>query len=634
MATSLQDVITQLTETQGMNTQPTESLLSALDATQNSPYKFGDWATQQGLEYDYDSATDVHKINGTSLDSGVSGQLTEGYAPENTYKNIITQYQDMLKTQQDTMAQTTKSTPSTPGEQPTTTGGDQATTAEEGEYVSPYQEQIEALLQQLQNVSPYETPEELEQYLLQLLQSANEPFTYDPTQDAALKVAQDEAGRQVREGHGIKGTLYSSGTISNIAKAQGAQIPEYEMKSYQRFADEKNRQVQMMTTLMQWDELQANRHYDQIQLIQTKFDYIMNLDQLGFEKFQVMLEQRQFQKEYELEQQSLQLQEQIAAIEEAYQRVDALGYVDNKASVVLGIDVGTKAQWVKELEMQQAQELERIKKEYDNNKKLQKEQAKIDKALIAYKNSLEEASQKKLLEKQYAYDKKLLEEKHRLEMGGATGTGSGVVSIAKSNMGIKYVYGGNSVTKGMDCSSFTQYVMKQNGVSIARTAAEQAKGGSYVSKGSLQAGDLVFFNTISGNGRSVDHVGIYIGNGQMIHNSSGTGHVVQVNMNTNYWNTRYTTARRYTGTGSGGSGSSSSGGGSSSYGHNSTSMSTKQLQTYLKKLGYYSGSIDGSYGPGTTAAVKAFQKYMGISVDGNFGPQSLTYLRKLPLSAL
>jgi cell wall-associated NlpC family hydrolase len=621
MASSLQELITQLTETEGMNTQPTESLLAALDATQNSPYKFGDWAQQQGYTYEYSSANDIHKINNIELGSDVSSSLKEGYGTEQTYKNIIEKYNQMAADQQKVLQEAAQPTAT----QPTATTEAQ-TTPEEGEYVSPYQEQIQSLLDQLQNITPYQTPEELEQYLLNLLNSANQPFTYDPTQDAALKIAQQEAQRQVREGQGTKGVLYSSATISNIAKAEGALVPEYELKSYQRFADEKNRQIQMMTTLMQWDELQANRYYDQVQLIQTKFDYIMNLDQLGFEKFQVMLEQRQFQKEYELELQQLQLQQQIQDIEEQYKRVDALGYVDNKASVILGIDVGTKAQWVKELELQQQQEFERIKKEYENAKKLQTEQAKIDKALIAYKNSLEEATNKKLMQEQYKLDKKLLEEQHRLEMGGATGSGAGVVSVAKSNLGIKYVYGGTSVTKGMDCSAFTQYVMKQNGISIARTAADQAKGGTKVSWNNLQPGDLVFFNTISGNGKSVDHVGIYIGNGKMIHASSSNGKTIEVNMNTSYWKGIFTTAKRYTKT----SRATSSGASSSSTGRNSSEYSTRAIQYALTKAGY-SLDIDGSYGPATTAAVKAFQKKYGLTVDGNVGPKTQAKMESLKL---
>ena len=128
---------------------------------------------------------------------------------------------------------------------------------------------------------------------------------------------------------------------------------------------------------MEWDALQAERWQDQLQLAKDKFDYMIQLDQQEFQKFQIMVEQRNFEKQYQLEQQSVQLQRQIQEIEQAYARVDAIGYVDNQTAIVLGLPVGTKAQWVKELEMAQQQEMERIKKEFEDKKKLQEELSNI-----------------------------------------------------------------------------------------------------------------------------------------------------------------------------------------------------------------------------------------------------------------
>ena len=213
--------------------------------------------------------------------------------------------------------------------------------------------------------------------------------------------------------------------------------------------------------------MQADRTMDQLALIQTKFDYIMKLDNQSFQAFQLMLDQRNYQREYDLEQQRLQLDRQISEIEQAYARGDALGYVDNNTSIILGMPVGTKAQWVKELEMSQQNELKRIKIEFENSKKLQQEQAKIEKDLIKYKNEIEEASKKKIMQEQYAYDKKLADYEAKLEKGGTIQGTAGLLSTAKALIGTKYVSGGTS-TKGFDCSGLTQYIMKQNGVSIPR----------------------------------------------------------------------------------------------------------------------------------------------------------------------
>ena len=91
------------------------------------------------------------------------------------------------------------------------------------------------------------------------------------------------------------------------------------------------------------------------------------------------------------------------------------------------------------------------------------------------------------------------------------------VSVLTQYVGYEYVFGGTSPTKGWDCSGFTQYAFaKHFGVSLPRTAGEQAGRGTAVSKNDRSAwkpGDLLFYKE---NGR-ISHVAIYLGNGQMIH---------------------------------------------------------------------------------------------------------------------
>ena len=93
--------------------------------------------------------------------------------------------------------------------------------------------------------------------------------------------------------------------------------------------------------------------------------------------------------------------------------------------------------------------------------------------------------------------------------------GQKIANYAKQFVGNPYVHGGTSLTKGTDCSGFTQSVYKHFGISIPRVSRDQAKIGKSVSWNNLQPGDLMFY---SGNGgRSVTHVAIYIGNGKIVH---------------------------------------------------------------------------------------------------------------------
>ena len=115
---------------------------------------------------------------------------------------------------------------------------------------------------------------------------------------------------------------------------------------------------------------------------------------------------------------------------------------------------------------------------------------------------------------------------------------SSVVDTAMSYIGSKYVYGG-STPSGFDCSGFTSYIYKQYGVNLNRTAAGQYSNGTAVSRDDLQAGDLVMF------GKSgINHVGIYIGNGQIVHAANPSRGVTTDTINSGYYNNNYVGARR------------------------------------------------------------------------------------------
>lgn len=129
------------------------------------------------------------------------------------------------------------------------------------------------------------------------------------------------------------------------------------------------------------------------------------------------------------------------------------------------------------------------------------------------------------------------------QITATTSKGEEIVNYAKQYLGCKYVYGGSGPST-FDCSGFTMYVYKHFGVSLSHSATAQSRNGSYVAKENLQPGDLVFFKdyqTMDGIG----HCGIYIGNGNFIHASSGTGYCVKIStLLSGSYNTRYSTARR------------------------------------------------------------------------------------------
>lgn len=117
-----------------------------------------------------------------------------------------------------------------------------------------------------------------------------------------------------------------------------------------------------------------------------------------------------------------------------------------------------------------------------------------------------------------------------------------IIETGKKYLGVRYSFGGSS-PKGFDCSGFTSYVFKQNGITLPRATTGQATVGTQVSKANLQAGDLVIFSNTYKRGPS--HVGIYIGNGQFIHASSTrSGGVIISDINSTYYTNHFSYGRR------------------------------------------------------------------------------------------
>ena len=121
----------------------------------------------------------------------------------------------------------------------------------------------------------------------------------------------------------------------------------------------------------------------------------------------------------------------------------------------------------------------------------------------------------------------------------STSKAGAIIATAKKYIGVKYVFGGTTPS-GFDCSGFTQYVFAKNGMSLPRVSRDQYQVGSSVSFSNLKPGDLVFFS-LANNG-VVDHVGIYVGNGQFINASSSKG--VTIYTLGTYWKSAFVGAKR------------------------------------------------------------------------------------------
>ena len=120
---------------------------------------------------------------------------------------------------------------------------------------------------------------------------------------------------------------------------------------------------------------------------------------------------------------------------------------------------------------------------------------------------------------------------------GGGGGGSAVAAV-QSKLGAPYALGGEGPS--WDCSGLTQWAMAQRGITIPRTSYDQFNVGTPVSRGAIQAGDLVFWDT---DGTGASHVGVATSNSSVI--SATTRGVREHAIDGEYWGERYRGARRF-----------------------------------------------------------------------------------------
>ena len=129
--------------------------------------------------------------------------------------------------------------------------------------------------------------------------------------------------------------------------------------------------------------------------------------------------------------------------------------------------------------------------------------------------------------------------------------GAELADWAKQWTGTPYVWGGNSLSGGVDCSGLVQQVYKHFGINVSRTTYSQIGEGKSVGMNELQAGDMVFFDT-NPNVKGPDHVGIYLGGGKMIHAPRPGKNVEIVSLTSGYYQNAFMGGRRVSGIEGGG----------------------------------------------------------------------------------
>lgn len=232
----------------------------------------------------------------------------------------------------------------------------------DGQYQSAYADSINSLISQM-------------------LTQLNNGFEYDPNSDSALKVATEYAANSTLQSLAGSGVLNSTATSERVARIVSELIPTYEEKAHDRYIEYLNQLANTAQVVMEYDSQQ--------------FEYWKDA------------------KDREFENKKFEYQKKQDALENAWKRVDELGYVDNEASSILGVKVGTLSGEARLAKEQQEFELQKMREqaeiEYQNNVALYKLKNELDlqssKALAEYESKLQIESSKQITQNEYELQK-------------------------------------------------------------------------------------------------------------------------------------------------------------------------------------------------------------------------------------
>ena len=226
-------------------------------------------------------------------------------------------------------------------------------------------------------------------------------------------------------------------------------------------------------------------------------------------------------------------------------RVDNIKRIVEYDNKIIAELTAKKSEIEKKKEVLETEKTKLVTLKTENETKLNKlkEKKKQQNVLIAEAKKLEQSYSSKMSSGQATVDATMKQIQqirdeaaaYSASRGSASLSSNSIVAYASNFLGTPYVWGAAG-PQYFDCSGFMQYVYKHFGVSLSRTTFTQINEGSYVDRGNLQPGDLIFFGSAS----NPHHVGMYVGNNSYIH-APRTGDVIKVSALTR---SDYLTARR------------------------------------------------------------------------------------------
>lgn len=208
------------------------------------------------------------------------------------------------------------------------------------QYASPYANDIKNMLDQIANTPAYESP--YASVLQDMINKMNSrSFDYDPETDPEFQKDSQTLTRAIMEQMNQRGILNSSITADNVSQVIKDLMVSYRGQAYDRYMDEGQQLLQQANFIMGVDQQGYSRYQDERTQKTQMLNLLFNMDDRQFKQYQSAMEQDYSMRKDQYQSSLNQYNAQKKQVSDAWDRVQELGYVDNEASIILGVEAGT-----------------------------------------------------------------------------------------------------------------------------------------------------------------------------------------------------------------------------------------------------------------------------------------------------
>jgi hypothetical protein len=213
-------------------------------------------------------------------------------------------------------------------------------------------------------------------------------FQYDPTNDQQFQLASKELTRNVMESMNARGILNSTVTENQVQQEVANMMPQYQQIARQNFQDEGQMLMSQVDMLAGLDNTSYGRYQDEGQKLAGALDVVMKMDDRQYQKWSDAYERRYQSQQDEIAQADKKVQADRQKIQDAWDRVSERGFVDNQASIILGVEASTLSKDAREAKIKREQELEDQRTQLKNQKELAAYQHSLSQKLAKERDTL------------------------------------------------------------------------------------------------------------------------------------------------------------------------------------------------------------------------------------------------------